>query len=373
VKVLVVGGGIGGLSTAIALRRLDFAVDVVEINPKWDVYGVGIIQPGNALRALGMLGVVGECIAAGYPMEGVRSHDRAGNVLTDIDFDPPPGVTGPMMNGLPRPELHRILSEHTLKSGANVRTGLTIADLVQQPDSVDVTFTDETGGTYDLVIGADGINSLVRRLVFGPEAKPEYTGQLCWRYNLPRYPGLERLWMFNGSFGRAGFVPLREDLMYVLLIEKPPEGSPLRPPEDQLADLMRERLAEYGGAIADVRDQITDPAKVVMRPVEAILVPPPWYRGRVLLIGDAAHATSPHVGQGAAQAIEDAVVLGEELAADQPPEAAFERFMERRFERCKIVIEGSRQIGVWEKEGATENPEYPVTVARITNAVAAPL
>jgi 2-polyprenyl-6-methoxyphenol hydroxylase-like FAD-dependent oxidoreductase len=372
-RVLVVGGGVGGLSTAIALRRLGIEVDVVEVNPNWDVYGVGIIQPGNALRALGMLGVVGECIAAGYPMEGVRSHDRDGNVLTDIDFEPPPGVTGPMMNGLPRPELHRILSERTLASGADVRTGVTIADLTQSADGVDVTFTDDTTGTYDLVVGADGINSLVRRLVFGAEPKPEYTGQLCWRYNLPRYPGLERLWMFNGSFGRSGFVPLGEDLMYVLLIEKPPEGSPLRPPEDELADLMRERLAEYGGPIAEVRDQITDPSKVVVRPVEAILVPPPWHRGRVLLIGDAAHATSPHVGQGAAQAIEDAVVLAEELAADQPLDAALERFMDRRFERCKIVVEGSRQIGTWEKDGDTDNPDYPLTVARITNAVAAPL
>jgi 2-polyprenyl-6-methoxyphenol hydroxylase-like FAD-dependent oxidoreductase len=208
--------------------------------------------------------------------------------------------------------------------------------------------------------------------VFGPEPRPEFTGQLCWRYNLPRYPGLERLWMFNGSFGRAGFVPLGEDLMYVLLIEKPPEGSSLRPSEDQLADLFRERLAEYGGPVAEVRDQITDPAKVVVRAVDAILLPPPWYRGRVLLIGDAAHATSPHVGQGAAQAIEDAVVLGEELAADQPLDAALERFMERRFERCKIVVEGSRQIGTWEKEGATD-VDYPGTIARITNAVAAPL
>jgi 2-polyprenyl-6-methoxyphenol hydroxylase-like FAD-dependent oxidoreductase len=373
VKVLVVGGGIGGLSTAIALRRIGAEVDVVEINPSWDVYGVGIIQPANALRALAMLGLIGECLAAGHPMEGVRSHDRDGNVLSDIDFELPPGVTGPMMNGLPRPALHRILSEHTLSAGANVRTGMTIADLTQGGDAVDVTFADDTRGTYDLVVGADGINSLVRRLVFGPEPEPEYTGQLCWRYNLRRYPGLDRLWMFNGSFGRSGFVPLGEDLMYVLLIEKPPEGSPLRPPEDRLADLMRERLAEYGGPVAEVRDQITDPSKVVMRSVDAILLPPPWYRGRVLLIGDAAHATSPHVGQGAAQAIEDAVVLGEELGSGKPLDEALETFMARRYERCKIVVEGSRQIGTWEKEGDTLNPDYPVTVARITNAVAAPL
>jgi 2-polyprenyl-6-methoxyphenol hydroxylase-like FAD-dependent oxidoreductase len=371
-KVLVVGGGIGGLCTALALRRLDIQVDVVELNPKWDVYGVGIIQPGNALRALGMLGLAGECVAAGHPMEGVRSHDRDGNVLTDIDFELPPGVTGPTMNGLPRPALHKILTSHTLASGANVRTGLTVANLTQSADSVDVTLTDDTHGRYDLVIGADGINSLMRSLVFGPEPKPEYTGQLCWRYNLPRYPGLERLWMFNGSFGRSGFVPLGEDLMYVLLIEKPPAGASPRPSGPELADLMRERLAEYGGPIAEVRDQITDPDKVVVRAVEAILMPPPWYRGRVLLIGDAAHATSPHVGQGAAQAIEDAVVLGEELTSSGSLDAALERFMVRRYHRCKIVVEGSKQIGTWEKEGATD-VDYPGTVARITNAVAAPL
>ena len=104
-RVLVVGGGIGGLSTTIAMRKAGVAVDVVELNPKWDVYGVGIIQPGNALRALGMLGVVGECLAAGYPMEGTRSLDRDGNILADIDFQLPPGVPGPAMNGLRRPVL----------------------------------------------------------------------------------------------------------------------------------------------------------------------------------------------------------------------------------------------------------------------------
>jgi 2-polyprenyl-6-methoxyphenol hydroxylase-like FAD-dependent oxidoreductase len=175
--------------------------------------------------------------------------------------------------------------------------------------------------------------------------------------------------MFNGSFGRAGFVPLAPDLMYLLLIEKA-DG---RPSGANLAELMRERLAEYGGPIGEVRDQITDDAQVVVREVETILVPKPWYRGRVVLIGDAAHATSPHVGQGAAQAIEDAVVLAEELASGGSLDEALRAFVERRFERCKIVVEGSKQIGDWEKQGATLHPDYPGTVERITNAVAAPL
>jgi 2-polyprenyl-6-methoxyphenol hydroxylase-like FAD-dependent oxidoreductase len=372
-KVLIVGGGIGGLSTAIALRQHGLEVDLVELNPKWDVYGVGMIQPPNALRALGQLGLARECVQAGAPMDGTRAHDRDGNVLADIDFELPPGVPFPPMNGLPRPALHKILQTHTLDLGVDVRVGTTLNTVTQTAHRVEVGFTDDTTRSYDLVVGADGINSQVRQMVFGPQSKAEYSGQVCWRYNLPKYPGLTRLWMFNGPKGRSGFVPLGPDLMYILLIEKPPDDSPVHLPQEGLAALFRERLSAYGGPIAEVRDQIVEDAKVVYRSVDTILLPAPWYRGRVVLIGDAAHATSPHLGQGAAQAVEDAVVLGEELASDATLDQALESFMTRRFERCKIVVEGSRQIGQWEQEDQTDNPEYPGTVQRITNAVAAPL
>jgi 2-polyprenyl-6-methoxyphenol hydroxylase-like FAD-dependent oxidoreductase len=371
-RVLIVGGGIGGLCAAIALRRVGVEVEVVERNPRWDTYGVGIIQPPNAIRALAMLGLAEECVAAGYPMQGSRSHDRLGAVISDIDFERPAGMALPVMNGLARPQLHRILSAATLRSGASVRTGTTFTTIEQDPDAVEVAFTDSSRGRYDLVIGADGIHSQVRAEVFGPKPAPELSGQIVWRYNLPRYPGLTRLWMFDGSRGRAGFVPLAQELMYVLLVEKPPEDEPARPPAEQLAEVFRERLAEFGGPVAAVREEITDPAGVVLRAIETIFLPSPWYRGRVLLIGDAAHATSPHVGQGAAQAIEDAVVLADELAGGKPLAQALEGFMSRRYERCRIVVEGSLQIGRWEQEGATD-ADYVGTVRRVTDAVAAPL
>src|SRR5262249_38772507 len=161
--------------------------------------------------------------------------------------------------------------------------------------------------------GADGIYSQVRETVFGPDAQAVGNGQLCWRYNLPRRPDLEHLWMFEGDFGKAGLVPIGDDLMYVLEIGTMPDGWTGYPP-DELAQRMRGGLEQYGGAIAEAREQIVEPSNVVLRAVETIVVPAPWYRGRVVLVGDAAHATSPHAGQGAAQAIEDAVVLGEELA-----------------------------------------------------------
>jgi 2-polyprenyl-6-methoxyphenol hydroxylase-like FAD-dependent oxidoreductase len=349
-RVLVVGGGIGGLSTTIGLRRAGYDVDLVERNPAWDVYGVGIIQPANALRALHVLGLAEDAVAQGCPMYGDSTWLGDGTTLL-ADNDWPPLVEGlPPANGITRPRLHRILQSHTLQSGADVRTGVTFASLHDTGDQVEVGFTDGETRSYDLVVGADGLNSEVRRAVFGDEYRPKFTGQVCWRYNLPRIESLNKIWVFVGATGTAGFCPLSEDLMYILTIEKPPEGQPLRPPTEGIAALYRERLAQFGGIVAEHRELVVDDDAVVYRPVETVLVPPPWHRGRVVLIGDAAHATSPHCGQGAAQAIEDGIVLTQELMRDVSLEAALGAWIERRYERCRMIVEGSEAIGRWEQD-----------------------
>jgi 2-polyprenyl-6-methoxyphenol hydroxylase-like FAD-dependent oxidoreductase len=366
-QVLVVGGGIGGLSATIALRQAGLDVDLVEKNPAWDVYGVGIIQPGNALRALDELGLAREAVAQGYPMMGDRTWTGDGSVMV-ADHDWPPLVEGlPPGNGITRPRLHRIFQTHTLASGADVRTGVTFAALHDDGDRVWAEFTDGESRSYDLVVGADGLYSQVRETVFGAHLKAKYTGQVCWRYNLPRIEGLDKIWVYIGETGTAGFVPLAPDLMYMLTIEKPPEGTPLRLESNGIAAEYRKRLAQFGGPVAEHRELIADDDAVVYRPVENVLVPPPWFRGRVVLIGDAAHATSPHCGQGAAQAIEDAIVLRQELSRDQPLEAALEAYMERRYERCRMIVEGSETIGRWEQDHSLPvNPDevrFGVTMA----------
>jgi 2-polyprenyl-6-methoxyphenol hydroxylase-like FAD-dependent oxidoreductase len=369
-RVLVVGGGIGGLSSAIALRQRGIDVDVVEINPRWDVYGVGIIQPANAIRALDSLGLAERAVEEGYAMKGSRFHDSQGNLIAEIPVLDLLGPRYPPMNGITRPRLHAIFQDEVRRSGADVRLGVTVVSVERDGR---VVFSDGGRDEYDLVVGADGIDSTVRRLVFDGAPEPEYTGQIVWRYNVPRPEGLETLDMFVGSNGKAGFVPLAPDLIYVLYIEAVPADE-VQMPAERLAEIFRERLAEFGGPVAEVRDRyITDSAKVVVRPVESLLVQPPWHRGRVVLVGDAAHATSPHVGQGGAMAIEDAVVLAEEVAGGDV-ESALERYVQRRFPRCREIWEISRQIGIWEIEH-TPPPEadFVGLTIRSVHVTAAPV
>ncbi len=348
-RVLVVGGGIGGLTTAIGLRQAGFEVDLVERNAAWDVYGVGIIQPGNALRALHELGLAERAVAAGHPMYGDATWLGDGETFLGA-HDWPALVDGlPPGNGITRSNLHRILQEAVLGSGADVRTGVTFTELDDGDDGVTVAFTDDERRTYDLVIGADGLYSQTRAVVFGPDVEPKFTGQVCWRYNLPRIEGLDRIHVYIGATGTAGFVPLGPDLMYMLTIEKPPEGQ-IRLPREGLAAIYRERLAGFGGPVAEHRELVVDDDAVVYRPVENLIVPPPWHRGRVVLIGDAAHATSPHVGQGAAQAIEDGLVLRDELSREQTLAEALDAYVDRRYERCRRIVEGSEAIGAWEQD-----------------------
>jgi 2-polyprenyl-6-methoxyphenol hydroxylase-like FAD-dependent oxidoreductase len=349
-KVLVVGGGIGGLSATLALGRQGVKVDVVERDPDWGVYGVGIIQPGNALRALDTLGLADACVEAGHAIHGDRTWLADGQTLVAQHEWPalvdhlPPG------NGLTRPRLHEILTSRTLASGADVRTGVTFTELTPSDEGVDVAFTDGDRRHYDLVVGADGLYSKVRERVFGEDLKPRFTGQVCWRCNLPRIPDLEEIWMFFGPDGSAGFVPLGEDLMYILTIETPMADQAAAIERGGAAAVYRRRLAPFAGPVAEVRDLIVDDDAIVLRPIENIIVPAPWHRGRVVLVGDAAHGSTPHCGQGAAQAIEDGIVLAEELVQGGSVPAALEAFAARRYERCRAIVEGSERVGQWEQD-----------------------
>ncbi|MFF3505708.1 FAD-dependent monooxygenase [Streptomyces sp. NPDC003247] len=352
--VLVVGGGIGGLSTGIALRNAGFDVDVVELKQSLhsSVHGVGIIQPVNALRALDAIGCAEACLAVGYSTTAWgQLLDVDGDLIREMPGARIPGSELPPMNGLTRPQLHRILTDKALEVGVTVAYGKTFTTLADGPRGVEVTYSDGTAGTVDYVVGADGVHSKVRPYVLAEDLEPVYLGQSAFRLNIPREPEIDRIVLQHGPDGMAGFVPIGPDLAYLFYNTTWEEGRRLD--QDRTADELRERLAPFGGLTGRVRDRyIDDAAQIVFRPEEWLIAPAPWHSGRIVLIGDAVHAVTPHLGQGAAQAIEDGVVLAECLAGTDDHEEAFRAYTGRRYERCRIVVESSVAIGEYEMDPA---------------------
>jgi 2-polyprenyl-6-methoxyphenol hydroxylase-like FAD-dependent oxidoreductase len=344
-KVLIIGGGIGGLSTAIALQKKGVQTEVWEKSSEWNVYGVGIIQASNQLRELGVLGVADECLAKGCEFPGWRFYNAKGEVLTEVPT--PRADNYPANNGVSRRDLHHILLDHAVKYGAIVKMGITFSKIENREDCVYVESTEGTSGEYDLVVGADGIRSQVRSKVFGEEYQPNFVGQGGWRYPMAKPEGLEWGGLVYGEKNKAVIVPMGPDSIYLTAVS--PEARDAHMPADQLHLLMRDRLKEFGGIVAELREKIVDPKQVVYRPYEEILMPSPWYRGRVLLIGDAVHSSPPQLGQGAALAIEDAVVLAELVAREKDIDRLLAKFMEQRIARSKLVVETSVNLVEWEK------------------------
>jgi len=170
-----------------------------------------------------------------------------------------------------------------------------------------------------------------------------FTGYSVWRLTMPRPAQVTNTMLFQGNGTKAGVIPLSQDSMYLLHVTAE-TGNPYMP-SDQMADLLKERLAGYGGLVGELRDSITSSDSIVYSPLSEVLLPSPWYDDRTIVLGDAAHACAPHLTQGAGMALEDAVALAEELAApDRGVNASLQAFMERRYDRVKLVQDVSHRI-----------------------------
>ena len=351
-SVLVIGAGLAGTACAIRLAQAGVDVELVDKHLDVTALGSGITLQGNALRALAELGVWKQVDEYGYSYNslGLRAPDPNGTLVAELDEMRTGGPDLPATAGMYRPDLARILMDRALEVGARVRLGVGPVSLAQDPDGVDVEFSDGSAGRYDLVIGADGVRSWTRKAI-GIDLQTTPTGMGIWRVFTQRPESVTRTDLYYGGPSYiAGYCPTGPDTLYAYVVEKAQDRSTTTP--DQRLALIKDLASAYHGPWDEIRDSITDPATVNYTWFETHMLPAPWNRGRVVVIGDAAHVCPPTVAQGGAQALEDALVLTELLRdRDEVDEQLWQVFMDRRFDRAAEVIEASLKLCQWLQDG----------------------
>jgi 2-polyprenyl-6-methoxyphenol hydroxylase-like FAD-dependent oxidoreductase len=343
-RILIIGGGFSGMAAAIQLRKAGIDVDLVEIDPHWQPLGAGITVSGPTLRALETLGVYPEVAEQGWVADGVDLYTGDGTQLAELPTPRPVGSNVAGGGGIMRPVLARILSQATRAAGVDVRLGCTYTSLEQDATGVTVGFTDGTSRRYDLVVGADGVHSKLRAQLF-PEVKPlEYIGQGVWRAVMPRPAEIVRPRMWYAQHIKLGVNPVSKTHMYMFITEDRPTKEHIDATTwpEVFAGLMRPFTDPLVQAL--IPKALEPEAAIDYRPLANLLVPAPWNRGRVVMIGDTMAATTPHLASGAGIGIESGIVLAEELSRTDDLQAALDRFHARRFERCRLVVKNSERL-----------------------------
>ena len=289
-RVLVVGAGMAGMTLGLALKRCGIACEIVEIRAALTEPGTGITLQGPALRALQAVDALEGCIRRGFAQTFFKTCDAQGNVTGTVDLPRLLGPQYPATMGIMRQAVHEVLARELERLGVPIRLGLSVSALAQTDHDVDVTFTDGTRGTYDLVVGADGSGSAIREMMFGPQVGPRYTGQMNWRATVSRPPEVTGRYSYFGPTIKSGFNPVSEREMYIYVVQNVAERPRWR--DEELPAMLRGLLGEFGGILGRARDEVRDPQQIICRPVFSMIMPPPWYRGRVILIGDAAHGNA---------------------------------------------------------------------------------
>lgn len=351
-NVAIAGGGVAGLAAAIQLAKAGVQVEVFESRPELTALGSGITLQGNALRVFDALGVWEDMQEAGYPFVGLnlRAPGPDATVVARMPDVKSGGPDYPSTMGMPRPELARILFDHAVKAGAHVRFGAKVTGLEQREDGVEVFVGDESAGVFDLLIGADGVNSVVRDLI-GIQTKPESNGMGIWRTFVSRPAEVESSELYyGGPVYIAGYTPTSEDTMYAFLVEKAQDRVGLS--DEEASKIMLEESRAYGGPWNAIRADLEKGAHTNYTWFTKHVVEAPWNRGRVVIIGDAAHSCPPTIAQGAAQGLEDAFVLTELLVArDALDQQLWDDFHARRLPRATAVVEASSQLAQWQIDG----------------------
>ncbi|KRB93539.1 FAD-dependent oxidoreductase [Noviherbaspirillum sp. Root189] len=371
-KVLIIGGGITGMCTAIQLRKLQYDVELVEIDPNWRIDGAGITISGPTLRAFKEVGVIADIMEQGACTDNLTIGLANGQVVAQIPTQRVAGPDIPGTGGILRPVLAQILAKATRASGATVRLGLTYTAIEQSNGKVHVTFTDGTSSTYDLVVAADGVTSKTRSLLLPHLPKPEFTGQGSWRAVVPRPAEIQNASFYISKTTKAGINPVSKTEMYLFCLQRM-ETDEFIPKETWPARLAA-LLSDFSGVVGQIRDGLNEHSHILYRPLHKLMVAAPWHVGNIVFVGDTMHATTPHLASGAGIGVEDAIVLAQELDRHENIVDAFTAFASRRYERCKLVVDSSVKLGVLENLGTEDaKQEHTQLMMKAVQALAAPI
>lgn len=361
--VLIVGGGIAGTAAAIMLSKRGIACDVVERKAKAAGATISLLNRSiNGLQDLGILDHVLAQATVTTPAAHWRYLDRGGEEMAapSMPWEPDPAL--PWGLYIMRPHLIDIMRNAAIQAGATIRMGIAADGFEEEPDGITARFSDGTVRRYDLLIGADGVHSSVRATFFPDSPPAVYSGAT----------------MFRGMFsGLSADLPSGAYVSgdHMVMTHRVPDGRVYmatgqkyadRPwiEQDEARRIVRDILSNYTAPlIRGFADRITDDYQIVVNDYNLLLVPSPWHRRRVLLIGDAAHATAANLSYGGGLAIEDGVVLGQEMTAGRDLEACLRSFMQRRFERARLVVETAVNVQRLQENGASASEQNMLRAA----------
>ncbi len=337
-KAIIIGGGIGGITAAIALKRTGLDVAVYERAEELREVGSGLPLWTNALRALHVLGLTDELEKSGVQVRSVRITTWNGDILTDTSNDKQLIKLGTITIVVHRAELLALLLK-TLGE-ENVYLGMNCVGFTQNADGVTANFANGQKVQGDVLIGADGIHSITRTQLFGI-IKPKYAGYTCWRgLAHTTRSGLET-WAW-GKGCQFGITPMSQARAYWFVQKYAPEGA-----EDNSGERKNELLELFH----DWHDPIpavieaTAETDILRNDIYELQHLHHWSQGRVTLLGDAAHAMTPNLGQGACQAIEDAIALADCLKGTTNVAAALKNYEKRRIARTNKTTRLAHFIG----------------------------
>ncbi|MHC6226017.1 FAD-dependent monooxygenase [Pseudomonas sp. X10] len=328
-RILIVGGGVAGLSLAIALEQRGIKADVVEQQASTSPSGTGLYLPGNAARAIEHLGLLERVREKAVPIENQRILDSQGRQLSNTRTRDVWAACGPCLS-LPHATFHGML--RSALGDIKVRSAMSINAINQSAGQCEVVFTDGTSDVYDLVVGADGINSVVRKIAF-PQVVPQYTGQVCWRFITQNISSVDCWTAMLGDGCTLLAIPVSPGEAYVYAdVTLPASADPESLRHNGLATLYQ----GFASPVLPLVEKASDSAHIHFGRIGQVVMDN-WVHGRVVLIGDAAHASSPSMAEGAGMAMEDAWVLAQALATEVSLDAALSFYTARRQPRVRWV------------------------------------